>query len=246
MNQLTDGIESSDDQRLLKPQEAAWQGDELADAPVPQFGLLDVIEAFTAMRHEWRGQAKESRAVAELAYTAIQEVQTLEANLLAHIAANTSDDARQLAKLLAETEHQVTRAATAIVHSEAQRQQREAGLPERAKQRFESLSAISRWFARPLLTFVLEQAAATASPVENPTIAGLQLVVARLRRTLKEQQIERLDTLGLAFDASIMNAIGSVPSSQYPAGHVAEQLAPGYRWRGQLLRFADVRVSSEQ
>ena len=31
----------------------------------PQFGLLDVVEAFTAMRHEWRTQSKQNRDLAQ-------------------------------------------------------------------------------------------------------------------------------------------------------------------------------------
>ena len=92
------------------------------------------------------------------------------------------------------------------------------------------MNAIARWLARPLLTFVMEQHQAGAQSTENPAIEGLNLVLARLRRTMKEQQIERLDSLGQAFDANMMNAIGTVESQDYPSGHVAEQLSPRSPW----------------
>jgi molecular chaperone GrpE len=61
---------------------------------------------------------------------------------------------------------------------------------------------------------------------------------------MNEHHIQRFDALGQAFDAETMNAIGTVESHEYPAGHVAEQLSPSYRWRENLLRFAEVRVVS--
>jgi molecular chaperone GrpE len=69
-------------------------------------------------------------------------------------------------------------------------------------------------------------------------------VLARLRRSMKELRIERIETQGQPFDANIMNAIGTIESSEYPSGHVAEQFSPGYRWQGQVLSFADVCVAN--
>ncbi|MCP4512080.1 MAG: nucleotide exchange factor GrpE [Fuerstiella sp.] len=60
---------------------------------------------------------------------------------------------------------------------------------------------------------------------------------------MDENEIERLDTLSLPFDAEVMNSIGTIESADLPPGHVGQQLSPGYRWRGNLLRFADVRIS---
>jgi len=60
---------------------------------------------------------------------------------------------------------------------------------------------------------------------------------------MHEQEIERLDVQGQPFDADTMHAIGTVASTACPPGSVAEQLSPAYRWQGQLLRFADVRVA---
>jgi hypothetical protein len=40
-----------------------------------------------------------------------------------------------------------------------------------------------------------------------------------------------------------MQAIGAVATGDFPAGHVAEQLSPAYRWHGELLHYAEVRVA---
>jgi molecular chaperone GrpE len=213
---------------------------------VPQFGAVDIVEAFTAMRHEWRGQTKESRALAEQIQSAVTNLQSLEAELLARTANNRPEepgDSKQLAKIIVETDHQLTRAIAALEQWEASRRLRMAADANAVERYFAGMSAISRWFARPLWTFIADGRRVQESLPDDPAIEGFNLVLARLRRAMNEQQIERLDTHGQAFDASTMHAIGTVASPECPSGHVAEQLSPGYRWQGQILRFADVRVA---
>lgn len=198
------------------------------------------------MRHEWRGQTKESRELAEQIQAAAANLQELEAKLLARAVdggPEESQEPKKLARLIADTDHQLARAVAALEQSERNRQIREEADAKAVQRYFEGMSAVARWFARPLLTFISEQRQAQEQTTENPAIEGLNLLHARLRRAMKEHHIERLDAEGRAFDANTMNAIGTVDSEEYPSGHVAEQLSPGYRWRGQLLRFADVRVA---
>ncbi|MCH7729581.1 MAG: nucleotide exchange factor GrpE [Planctomycetes bacterium] len=213
------------------------------DAP-PQFGMVDVIEAFTAMRHEWRGQTKESRAVAESIQAAVTNIQALEAKLLAQTASSSTDEARKLAELIADIDNQLTRTVAAVIQSETNRRQRDESEAKAIQQTFKGMNVIGRWFARPLLKFVTEQRHAKEQSSEHSAVEGLNLVLARLRRTMKEHQIQRLDVLGQTFDAETMNAIGTLETKDYPTGQVAEQLSPSYRWRGRILRFADVRVAS--
>jgi molecular chaperone GrpE len=216
------------------------------DAAAPEFGLIDVIEAFTAMRHDWRVQTKESRVVAESIQAAVGAIQDLQSKLPAPAADSSLDASRPLAQLLAETDHQLTRAVDGVRQAESSRRQRDEADAHAVREYFASMSALARWFARPLLELVMKQRIEGASPTEDPALEGLNLILARLRRAMKQQHVERFDAVGQAFDASTMNAIGAVVSDEYPAGHVAEQLSPGYRWRGQILRFAEVRVTIEQ
>lgn len=221
------------------------QGDGLPRDEPPEFGLVDIVEAFTAMRHEWRGQTKESRALAEQIQAAVTNLQSLEANLLTRAAAlpEESTESERLVRLIAETDHQLSRAVAAVTQWEANRRLREVADAKGVERYFAGMNAIARWFARPLLAFIAEQRPVRESTAENPAIEGLDLVLARLRSTMNEHRIERLDVEGHAFDANTMHAIGTVASEDCPSGHVAEQLSPAYRWRGRLLRFADVRVA---
>jgi molecular chaperone GrpE len=208
---------------------------------------VDIVEAFTAMRHEWRGQAKESRALTEQIQTAVTNLQSLESKLLAHVAGHSSDnpeEARQLALLIVETDHQLSRAVTAIAQWEANRQLREAADANAVKRCFKGMNRVARWFARPLWILISEQRSAQGTVAEHPATEGLNLVLGRLRRMMHEQGIERLDVQGRPFDANTMHAIGTVASTDCPSGHVAEQLSPAYYWQGRLIRFSDVRVAT--
>lgn len=212
----------------------------------PQFGAVDIVEAFTAMRHEWRGQTKESRNLAEQIQAAVATLQELEANRLdesAETGRAVNEESKKLAALIAETDHQLTRAIRAVEQAETHRRQREAADYEALEQYFSSLSRLRRRLARPLWKFVLGQRQKQKPTGEDPALEGLNLVLARLRRSMKEHNIERVDTEGQPFDANTMNAIGTMESPDHPSGHVAEQLSPCYRWRGEILQFADVRVA---
>jgi molecular chaperone GrpE len=233
---------SFNSQSSAMPAEQAGQAEDVASL---EFGLVDVIEAFTAMRHEWRGQTKESRAVAESIQSAVNEIQSLPAKLLARTTDQAGHDARPLANLLADTDHQLTRAVNVVRQAESNRLQGDETDARAIREYFGGMNALARWFARPLFAFVMEQRQANKSSTEDPAMEGLELIQARLRRAMKQQQVERLDVLGQVFDASTMNAIGTVAFDEYPAGHVAEQLSPGYLWRGQILQFAEVRVAAD-
>jgi len=209
----------------------------------PQFGLLDMVEAFTAMRHEYRGQAKEGRELTQQLQASTDEIRRLESKLQSLVACHSTDEAHKFVRLITELDIQLTRAVDATIKTEAaQRKQR---LDEQSELRnaARSLSVIGRWFARPLILKI--ESTSQADDVEMPSVAeGLTLLLSRMREMLRDNEIERLDTIGLPFDAEHMNSIGRIESESVPPGHVAEQISPGYRWRGNMLRFADVRVSA--
>jgi len=222
------------------PQESASSGE------IPQFGAVDIVEAFTAMRHEWRGQTKESLALAERIQAVAANLRSLESKLLDSIAAHRSDDSvetKQLALSLVETDQHLSRATTAIAQWEKNRRLREAADARALEQGFAAMSPLARWFARPLFALISEQRSLQVSAAEHPAIEGLNMVLARLRRLMRERDIERLEVQGQPFDAETMVAIGTVESADCASGHIAEQLSPAYRWKRGLLRFAEVRVA---
>lgn len=243
MNDLTIHGRSSD---APIPGEAHSSDETVPDEAVPRFGVLDIVEAFTAMRHEWRGQTKETRLLADQIQQAVTNIEALESRLLASatdVGSDESSEVKQLVQHIVETDHQLSRAIAAISQSEAIRRRRDAADDAAVQRHFAGMNAVARWFARPLLSFITEQRTVQRQMTENASIEGLNLVLARLRRAMTEHAIERLDAEGQPFDADTMRAIGTVESTDCAAGHVVDQISPAYRWQGRLLRYADVRVA---
>lgn len=211
----------------------------------PQFGVVDLVDAFTAMRHEWRGQTKESRELAEKIQAVAGTLQDVEAKLLDGLDdAAANDGAQSLAELIVETDHQLARAVRAIEQAEAQRRNREEEEAHAIEQCCSRFSVPARWLARPLMNLLTEQRRVREQTPANSRLEGLNLVLARLRRSMKDLGIERIETEGQPFDGNTMNSIGTMKSTEHSSGHVAEQLSPCYRWQGKILRFADVRVAT--
>jgi molecular chaperone GrpE len=73
---------------------------------------------------------------------------------------------------------------------------------------------------------------------------GLTQVAAVANDALSREGLERLDPLGQPFDPVLHEAVAHEEAAE--AGEkpvVSEVLRPGYRWKGQLLRPAMVKVS---
>lgn len=85
---------------------------------------------------------------------------------------------------------------------------------------------------------VAEQAGDAPAVVE-----GVRLVRAQLEAVLRGYGLERLDAHAQSFDPAVHEAVATLPVASF-AQHetVLEQLAPGYRFAGALLRPARVVV----
>jgi molecular chaperone GrpE (heat shock protein) len=68
-----------------------------------------------------------------------------------------------------------------------------------------------------------------------------ELLLRRVADVMQRLKIEPIAQLGVAFDASIMRAIGST-SSGASSGSVTEICRQGHRLAGDVLQLAEVRV----
>lgn len=77
--------------------------------------------------------------------------------------------------------------------------------------------------------------------------AGLDLAYKELMTVLAEHGVEQIKTVGLSFDPHEMECIEVV---DLPKGakedQVVEELAPGYRLHGKVLRVAKVKVGKQK
>jgi molecular chaperone GrpE len=74
---------------------------------------------------------------------------------------------------------------------------------------------------------------------------GVELIHKQLQDVLQKLNVERIPAQGQPFDPNVHEAIEVVESDDVPDHHVLEELQPGYRIKGRLLRPAMVRVAKK-
>jgi molecular chaperone GrpE len=228
------------------PTEDAGAG---GDGP-PPVGLLPLVEAFTALRHELKLQTKSARGLEETVQTALAALDRAVADLRgipSREAAAVERALQPLVMTLVELDEALDRGVRAFVATEVQVLERAADDLERAlAERFAALSAWQRWRARnwhaSAQQIGREQLAALSRQVMAPLREGYELIRARLQRLLAEQGIRRLDCVGRAVDPTQMTVVELVDDPQAAPETVLEELRPGYLWRDRVLRFAEVRA----
>ena len=73
-----------------------------------------------------------------------------------------------------------------------------------------------------------------------------ELIFKQLQDVLQKLNVERVPAQGEPFDPRVHEAIEMVESNAAPDHHVLEELQPGYRIKGRLLRPAMVRVAKSK
>ncbi|HZU34141.1 MAG TPA: nucleotide exchange factor GrpE [Candidatus Angelobacter sp.] len=74
---------------------------------------------------------------------------------------------------------------------------------------------------------------------------GVELIYKQLQDVLQKLNVERVPAQGEPFDPRVHEAIEMVETNDAPDHHVLEELQPGYRLKGRLLRPAMVRVAKK-
>src|ERR1700680_2538684 len=77
----------------------------------------------------------------------------------------------------------------------------------------------------------------------SPASEGVRALYRQLRSTLDAQGVTPLDTIGETFDPELHEAVGAEQSGQHTPGTITNEVRRGYRWGGELLRPARVRVA---
>ena len=72
---------------------------------------------------------------------------------------------------------------------------------------------------------------------------ALDILLGHFESLLKKEGLTQIETMGQPFDPSSMTAVAAEPDNSRPDQTILEEIAPGYRLRGELLRAAQVRVS---
>jgi molecular chaperone GrpE len=93
-------------------------------------------------------------------------------------------------------------------------------------------------------TLDLAQAHQSEAAVESEDAKALRATRSMLLDVLSKQGLERVDAAGVPFDPTVHDAVARSEGDGSSDGEVVveEVLRSGYRWKGQVLRPAMVRV----
>ena len=72
---------------------------------------------------------------------------------------------------------------------------------------------------------------------------GYSLTLDRLEETLERLEVSEIECVGELFDPHVMSAAEVKETAEVPEGTVLGVLRAGYRWKGEVLRVARVRVA---
>jgi len=83
-----------------------------------------------------------------------------------------------------------------------------------------------------------------ASDRMSQLVEGVEMTQKALQTGLERHGVRQINPKGAKFDHNLHQAIARIPSSEYPAGTVAEVIQQGYEIGDRVLRAAMVAVST--
>lgn len=95
----------------------------------------------------------------------------------------------------------------------------------------------------PVLDDVDRAVAASRGREGDAFHSGLLLIRDRLWQILEKEGLEPIDARGAPFDPELHEAVAQHPGQDQAQGTVLEVTVPGYRFRGRVLRHAQVVVA---
>jgi len=97
--------------------------------------------------------------------------------------------------------------------------------------------------ARSWLGFRRNPGASSRDPRLKALMDGYRMTLERIEDALATMGVEEIPCQGMPFDSSAMTAVDLEETSTVPDSTVLEVYRPGYRWKGELYRSAQVKVS---
>jgi molecular chaperone GrpE (heat shock protein) len=221
-----------------------------ARSAVPEVGLLQLVEAFTSLRHEMKLQTKSSRSLVESLATALTALDNA-ARQFRSVEPREAEMARQAARPLVESliglDEALQRGLNTVEASRNQSAQQAAAATVNAlDQQLQQMSAWRRWCYRgwhgEMRRLCRQRIVEKVWEEIDVHLEGYRLICSRMERELSQHKIQRIKCLGEVFDPARMNVVGLANSARLPPRTVVEEVRPGYLWRSKVVRFAEVRV----
>jgi molecular chaperone GrpE len=192
--------------------------------------LHTFVSQFTALRHEVNLQTKATRAAVEQNAKLIEQRPKTDETLRPLVKAVID-----IADLLALALQQVEKVRTGVEPLLA----RLAEKPAAVRPGF--LARLFGATPRPTSNPVAGELAEKLKPFVSGVADGYAMSLRRVERILPQLALEPIPTSGRPFDPDTMEVV-EVAAGE-PSGVVLEEVRRGYRWNGNVFRFAQVKVA---
>ncbi|AGA24593.1 nucleotide exchange factor GrpE [Singulisphaera acidiphila] len=220
------------------------------EAEVREVGIFQLVEEFTALRHELKLQTRSARGLQEQSESllgAMQQAIDQFRSVEPKEAQAAWSAGKPLAEALADLDEALDRGRVEMEKVTPRLIEEPVQAVQSA---FDALYARSSWFRRRLLKSYHEQVkeivrdkGQVRRELVDALLEGYGLIQARLRRALKSERIHAIECLNRPVDPELMTVVEVVEDPDRPPGVVVEQIRRGYTWQGRLLRYAEVRAS---
>ncbi len=215
----------------------------------PGVGLLEVAEAFTALRQEIKLHTKSVRSLNERVEKGLDDLGQSNALLIeakAEVKSRGEELSRQLINSLLDVDEALGQALATCSCGEEDQGRGNLLLLEQCQWEFQQLplwrrTLLKSWHER-MMRSIKNWQSKSATSNQDDYVSGLQILKAKLQRTLAENQVTPIDGIGQPVDPSQMRIVATVVDAQQEPGTVVEQLRPGYLRNSQVLRHAEVKV----
>lgn len=226
-------------------------------------GMLQMIESFTALRHELKLQTKGLRGLQEEVQTrhgsldaAVQEFQTNCRDVRQAAQEASQNAAKPLILSLLDLDESISQAVktmTTVPQRPASTPPPTAQVQGELDREFQRLPKWKRmWLSEfwdriqgHLLHWHRQEpvSAPNDTTVEDSLAAGMRILQSRIQRALTEANVERILSVGQRVNPHEMRVVEVVQDSATSPETVIEEIRAGYRWNGQLIRVAEVRAT---
>jgi molecular chaperone GrpE len=223
----------------------------LRDGERPEFGLIDLVKEFTALRQEIKLETKSARSLQEQAEALLPPLRQAIEHFRSVVPREEQaawNAGKALAEGLATLDEALDRGRTQIEKA------RELLVDEQARALTEALDQLFKsqsWFRRrrlrryheKVMEVVRKDAQGPRRHWFESLLEGYGLMQNRLRRVMQAEDIERIESLGRQVDPELMIVVEVVDEPDVPAGTVIEELRRGYLWQGRVVRHAEVKAA---
>jgi molecular chaperone GrpE len=229
-------------------------GEEEPGEPV---GLYQLVEQLAALRQDVKLLTRAARGTEERNEATLL---SLQAAIEQFRAVESKEDqaadkaARPLVEALVELDESLVRCRGVIERAKRRVLADVNAELEQVCRRLDELFRTQPWWRRRLCRPWHEAARGlysggaldTYRNIFDSLLEGYGLIENRLRRTMQQQSIVRMQCLGEQADPNRMTILEVVSDPSRRPGTVIEEIRPGYCWDGRVLRFAEVKAVGEQ